>query len=212
MSRIYKGGVGPIEAFDWGGRPNASDAVRPLLAARETRDQVSAHEAPAPPEPRPVDLDAVRKQAFQEGYEAGRESALEESAAAHAELERSFARTLAGFADEKRLLRAAVEREVVELAFGVARRILRREISVDPRAAAGIVRSCLDEATAGEVRRVRVHPDQAEVVREAAGTGVEVVPDLDLEPGGAILETGRGSLDARIDTQLQEIERGLADR
>ena len=32
------------------------------------------------------------------------------------------------------------------------------------------------------------------------------------EPGGAIFEIGRGSLDASVDTQLGEIERGLVDR
>ena len=32
------------------------------------------------------------------------------------------------------------------------------------------------------------------------------------EPGAVIFETERGNLDASVETQLQEIERGLADR
>jgi len=41
---------------------------------------------------------------------------------------------------------------------------------------------------------------------------VEVVPDASREPGTLIFETERGNLDASVESQLEEIERGLADR
>jgi flagellar assembly protein FliH len=41
---------------------------------------------------------------------------------------------------------------------------------------------------------------------------VEVVADSSRSPGDVIFETERGYLDASVDSQLQEIERGLADR
>jgi flagellar assembly protein FliH len=40
---------------------------------------------------------------------------------------------------------------------------------------------------------------------------VEVIADAGLLPGGVTIESGRGSLDASVDTQLAEIERGFAD-
>jgi flagellar assembly protein FliH len=40
---------------------------------------------------------------------------------------------------------------------------------------------------------------------------VEVLADANLAPGGVILESSRGLLDASVDTQLAEIERGFAD-
>jgi flagellar biosynthesis/type III secretory pathway protein FliH len=39
-----------------------------------------------------------------------------------------------------------------------------------------------------------------------------VVADVTQSRGGALFETGSGSLDASIETQLREIERGFADR
>ena len=45
----------------------------------------------------------------------------------------------------------------------------------------------------------------------AAGSRLEVVADAGCDPGTAIFETPRGNLDASVETQLQEIERGLAD-
>jgi flagellar assembly protein FliH len=41
---------------------------------------------------------------------------------------------------------------------------------------------------------------------------IEVLADSRLEPGAVIFETARGNLDASIETQLQEIQRGLSDR
>ncbi len=215
MSRIYREGSGSAEAFDWvrieEPGPAGVQSFEPASSqpgAPASRPPPAA-QAPASPT---VDLEPVRKQAFQEGFAAGEESGRR-AAAAEAETKiASLGHSIATLTDHKRILRGEVEREVVDLAFAVARRVLRRELNVDPQAAAGIVRSCLDETTAGEVRRVRVHPDEHQLIREAVGESVEVVADSAVARGGAVLETERGRLDAQIDTQLNEIEKGLTDR
>jgi flagellar assembly protein FliH len=40
---------------------------------------------------------------------------------------------------------------------------------------------------------------------------LEIASDGSLTPGSAIFETSRGDLDASIETQLSEIDRGLTD-
>ena len=45
-----------------------------------------------------------------------------------------------------------------------------------------------------------------------SGGVVEVLSDPSRELGSVVFETARGNLDASVDTLLQEIERGLADR
>jgi flagellar assembly protein FliH len=95
--------------------------------------------------------------------------------------------------------------------------VLHRELSIDPEALAGIVRAALDGLHFDEVCRVRAHPADAAALRAAlektsAARMLEVQPDGTLERGAAIVETGRGKLDASVETQLAEIERGLADR
>jgi flagellar assembly protein FliH len=42
--------------------------------------------------------------------------------------------------------------------------------------------------------------------------GTEIVADTALQIGDVIIETRRGDLDASLETQLREIERGFADR
>jgi flagellar assembly protein FliH len=94
---------------------------------------------------------------------------------------------------------------------------LRREIAVDPDAMHGLVLGALEKLQSQEISRVRVHPEHAALVsaclrQMVAGSSVEVIPDPSRERGAVIFETERGNLDASVESQLREIERGLADR
>jgi flagellar biosynthesis/type III secretory pathway protein FliH len=67
------------------------------------------------------------------------------------------------------------------------------------------------------VHRVRVHPAMAarldqDLKNLETQRSIKVEADPTLAPGACIFETGRGNVDASIDSQLGEIERGLADR
>jgi flagellar assembly protein FliH len=106
------------------------------------------------------------------------------------------------------------EPELVRLSLAIARRILRRELSVDPEALQGLLKVGLEKIEASEIHRVRVHPEHAEVLRkmlEGAARQVEVAADPGLPMGSVIFETSRGSVDTGMETQLKEIERGFAD-
>jgi flagellar assembly protein FliH len=153
-----------------------------------------------------------RDQAHAEGLAAGarREEerwreALERSAAAVAELARY-----------KPKLREQVEADAVRLSLAIAQKILRRELSVDPEALAGLVRVALEKVSLREVHQVRVAVADAAAVegllqRAGAPAGLQVISDPALERGAMLFEAGRGQLDVSIQTQLEEIERGLTD-
>jgi len=109
------------------------------------------------------------------------------------------------------------ETDVVKLSIEIARRVLHREVSLDTSALEGLIRAALEKLQAQEVYRVRVHPDHQLVLRaclEQSGRGgnIEVVSDPTQSRGGAVFEMSSGSLDASVETQLQEIERGLVDQ
>jgi flagellar assembly protein FliH len=155
--------------------------------------------------------ESAHKAGFAEGLARGQKEGRENSAKQHqvqlAQLQSTVGQLLA----YRSTIRTEVEREVVDLAFAAARRILRREATLDRTAAAGIVRCCMDEKSNSEVTRVLVHPDDLEQVRLAVGPGIEVAASKDVGRGGALLETASGVLDARIDSQLDELQMGLAD-
>ncbi len=114
-------------------------------------------------------------------------------------------------------MRSDAEADLVKLSLAIARRVLRRELAIDPEALHGLVLAALEKLKGQEVCRVKVHPSHAGLVtsclrQTVTGSTVEIVPDPSREPGAIIFETRRGNLDASVDSQLQEIERGLADR
>jgi flagellar assembly protein FliH len=114
-------------------------------------------------------------------------------------------------------LRAEAEADLIKLSLAIARRVLRRELSIDPEALHGLVLGALEKLAGQEITRVRVHPSHAALVtsrlrQNSASANVEVIADSSRVLGAVIIETPRGNLDASIESQLQEIERGLADR
>jgi flagellar assembly protein FliH len=109
------------------------------------------------------------------------------------------------------------EGDTVRLAIEIARRVLHRELSIDGSALEALIKAALEKLQSQEAYRVRVHPDQEKVVRACLdrtgrGQAIAVVGDPMQPQGGAVFEISRGSLDASVETQLAEIERGLIDQ
>jgi flagellar assembly protein FliH len=157
-------------------------------------------------------LGTAHRQGFEEGQAAGRQSVAGQVEA----MQMRLARTIEDFAGARLRYRREAEQDVVALALVVARRILHRELTVAPEALLGLVKAALDKMEAREVQQVRVSREDAVMVRqffEQMGPPhwVEVIADSSLERGGVIIESSRGLLDASVDTQLSEIERGFAD-
>ncbi|HLW76568.1 MAG TPA: FliH/SctL family protein, partial [Bryobacteraceae bacterium] len=89
-------------------------------------------------------------------------------------------------------------------------------IATDPEAILGLVMAAFSKLNAHETQRLRIAPSAAPAIQEnrarlALPASVEIVVDASLENGGAVFETSRGELDASVDTQLAEIDRGFAD-
>jgi flagellar assembly protein FliH len=154
--------------------------------------------------------------AYQKGFREGEAKA---HAAAVEEVQAAVLRMTKSVADAAALrprLRQQAESDVVQLALAIARKVLRREMSVDPSAMQALVKVALEKLERQEIGRVYVHPRQAEAVRAALDSygarAVEVVAEVAKDEGYLVFETNSGRLDASVSAQLEEIERGLADR
>jgi flagellar assembly protein FliH len=123
---------------------------------------------------------------------------------------------IAELASLRKRVRAEAEDDAVKLAIAIARRVLYRELATDPEAILGLIKAAFSKLNARETHRLRVSPSDAIVIQEHRAKlqippGLEIAPDQSLTTGSAIFETSRGDLDASIDTQLSEIDRGLTD-
>lgn len=155
---------------------------------------------------------AAHKKGFEEGHAAGRNSLAGEVEA----MQTRLARAIEELTGMRPRYRREAEQDVVALALAVARRILHRELTMAPEALLGLVKAALENLEARELHRVRVSRADTSMVRqffEQIGPPhkVEIVTDANLLPGSVLIESGHGILDASVDTQLSEIERGFAD-
>jgi len=156
--------------------------------------------------------------------EAARELALREGEARAKvwfesqlqELRNNAAAAIEKFAQERREYFLAAEREVVQLACSITRKILHRESSLDPLLLAGIVRVALEQISQATRITVRVNPRQVSdfrmfFARQMQEKAPEVVEDPALEPERCVLHTELGTTEIGPEIQLKEIEQGLLD-
>ncbi len=157
-----------------------------------------------PPHAKPVSTKAFKKP-------------VKKAASRSKPLSSALAEKLKEVAGLRQKVRNRAEMDVLQLALAVARRILRRELVTDPEALHGVVHAALQKIQNRDILRVRIYPAAADALRtglERAGAApaIQIVPDPTLKVGDLLFETAFGELDASVETQMQEIERGLTDR
>ena len=220
LSKILPSNDGDIQPVVW--RTSSSAAAASVAAARPTRQPAAslAPAAPAEPTGPSAEFEAQVHQQLEAAFEAGRREGEVARQKLEAEVRTAVERLALTTAEVAAARNEAIRRaeaDIVQLSIEIARRILHRELSIDRDALSALIRAALDKLASQQVCRVRVHPDQEALVRAALsqmgrGVEVEVVSDTTQSRGGAVFETENGALDASVETQLQEIERGLVDR
>jgi flagellar assembly protein FliH len=151
--------------------------------------------------------------AREEGLAQGAAQALADARAqAAAELAQAIAAAEAA-AEALALARASLadgqEDMLVEIAFGAVCRVL----GAHGASRAGVtaqVRSLLAQQAAGPVA-VHLHPDDAEMLAQHGGIGpqVQLSADPAVELGGCLLVSERGTLDARLEVQVEALRAAL---
>jgi flagellar assembly protein FliH len=211
-SKLLRGEAAPKVAA-W--KPSLRPGAQPVAGSGAAASSVAVDS-----QQQERESDARVKATYQQGYTQG--FAAAEAAAAN-KAAQSVEPMISGFnalmqelGGTRRKFRAEAERDTVKLAIGIARRVLHRELATDPEAILGLVMAAFQKLNARETHKLRVSAGDATLLEQNRArlempAGLEIVADSSLGKGSAIFETSRGELDASVDTQLSEIERGFAD-
>ena len=112
----------------------------------------------------------------------------------------------------------SAELTVVRLAYEIAKKILHREVAESSDVIVYVVREALRRIADHDKIVLRVHPEDARVLREATElqrelfqtfASVDIREDEDVSKGGCLVETSTGLIDATLETQLAEVEAAL---
>lgn len=160
----------------------------------------------------PVDLTPAIDEAYQRGLADGRRAAEEQVAADR----RRLADTIATITGLRRHVLAAAEHDVAQLAAGIARRILHREVQLDADILVAMARVAVGRLGDRVTATVHLHPaDLAAIVsRGTAGAkgdtdSLELREDASLPRGGCRVESSAGEIDLGVDAQVTELARLL---
>ncbi len=194
-SRIIRSELVTSEVVNWSA-PQVEELVRSAPPSRE---------APA------INPALIREQARQEGFEQGRAEGI---AAGRAELVQRadvLRKVMESMARPLQALEHQFEEEVLSLITTIARQLVRRELHHEPSQIISIIREGLAALPSGSVRvRVRLHPADAEVVRELlqadeGGRAWEIETDPLMEQGGCQIVSETAQIDGRLDTRLSRL-------
>lgn len=117
-------------------------------------------------------------------------------------------------------IRREAEEHVLDFALRLAARITRALGATDSIAAGENLKRCLALVHARTDLTVRVNPQDLEFIRQFAPTVVQragestvldMVGDESISPGGCIVETPRGRVDATLETQIEELSALMAE-
>ncbi len=219
-SKIYgPDGESNLQPLVWRRVGEATVASGPPKAPLPENAAAALHEAPglrARINELEQQIPQLVQQARLAGMKEGEAAAAEKAARQVEAIAARGAQAIEELVGERRRMRRRLEEDLVHLAVAVARRVLHRELSVDPEALGGIVRAVLDRMDAREVHRIRLHPADVPFVEKHISewqtpVQLRIEKDPSLERGAIVLDTARGSVDASVETQLREIDRGFTD-
>ena len=201
--------------------PAAPRASTPPMDPAAMRAQVMAEVAAQ----HRADIAAAERRGHDAGY---REGAAQAGEAAHAALRplcESLENALASLREHEQRFLGNLQENTVAVALAVARVIVDREVNADIAIVEELVRRALNEFPLDQPVRVRVHPEDLELLMDGASAQAGAaaphaerwdprrelswLPDPLVARGGAVLEGRERIVDGRVDTGLERVFRRL---
>lgn len=157
----------------------------------------------------------VARQGFEEGYRAGAEEAVTAMTLEwDSRMQEAQSIVTQAYIAKDSIL-ADAERFAVELSCSIAEKILNHELTNAPELALKLFEQALSRRKEQGVIVLCVSPKQFAFVQAAkeeliasidSQAELQIVPDATVTEGGCIVRSAFGSIDARVDTQLEEIK------
>lgn len=163
------------------------------------------------------------KNAYDRGFEDGREvtsAMLEREIGRHEEWLQNFDLIIGDLHREFSGCITKLEECAVSIAVEIAQYILQREVQSDTSVVVQQVQRAFSRVSGVDSVRVRLHPYNVEALEHVKSSlvamsngvrSIEIIADGAIPPGGCVLETAIGTIDAKIATQLEQIRADMIE-
>lgn len=223
-SRIIKSHYVGVDTYTVSPRASRHDQDHAIALVREASERAESMLAEAQAQAamilgraadeRDAQLEAMRTEIMAKAQRAVREELRQETDQTFARFQQLVQHAVVSQAD----MRSACYADVLAIAIAVAERVISRELKTDPTIVEGVAEMAMSQVQLEQMTHILVHPNDYTVmdhwatqVLGAQRGVVEIVTDPSVGEGGCVIGTKTGFVDARIETQLVEIRRALAD-
>lgn len=200
----------------------AMDEAESLLS--DAHDQAEKLVTDANQQAEQVIAEAERKvqQMLEEAQQSGYQAGLEEGKAFaddfyRDKIDESLAMIQQSELERKRLILQA-EQDILQLSVSIAQKIIGRELEIGSEWVVQTVKSALSEMVDLNRIEIMANPEDIPILlhnkREllsgfTARVDLQFVSEPSIEKGGCIIQTSQGTIDAQVETQLNEVKRAL---
>ena len=207
-----------VEYSEANGAEGADKSKAGLRSRAETLKERSAAQAAQIVEEARRNAELIERQAYEKGYQQGEVAGQEIGRKQFESVIKSLESGLKALEEEKGRILREMEPDVLALALAIARKVVHGEIEVNPDVVIRNIRACMGQLANKDKVTVRINPSdynhvaayRDNLAEDAAGVRtLAFEADPSIPRGGARVETDFGELDARIDQQLEQIEKSL---
>jgi len=132
------------------------------------------------------------------------------------EIQNSLSESIEKLAAAKNEISAQIEKELVTLAIKIAQKVVGREVNLDEHIALEMTKRSLKQIDSRALAEVHLNPEDLTFIQEKQGEidfhgSLKLIEDQSVSKGGCLVHTETGDLDARIESQFEEIVEGLLE-
>lgn len=172
-----------------------------------------------------AEVEAIKAQAYQEGFEVGQQEGAEQR---YTELAPQVAQVddlLAQLSQLRQIVRFQTEQEMLQLAVLVAKKVVHEELTINQDVLVNIAKVSLQEIEALGKIQILVNPNDYDLLVNSKAKleqylkeeqRLVIQPNIDAEPGALLVETDETIVNFHFEKQFEAIEdalsRKLSDR
>lgn len=163
------------------------------------------------------EVNLLQEKYRQQGFEEGKAQGLQQAELeAKSYLEQAKLALESGQREKERIIQDT-EKDIILLSLDIAKKIINKEIELGYDVIEHIAKEAIKKATHRERVIIRVNAQDLDSIEKermglrekSASQDLIILADPTVEPGGCVLETDLGTVDARIDTQFKQIKESL---
>jgi flagellar assembly protein FliH len=144
----------------------------------------------------------IERQAYEEGFLQGQKDGREVGERSLEQQVQQFQDLVNALVREKEELYRRREVELIDLVLLISRKVVVRELKIQPDAIQEIVAAGFKLLSDSEDIKLHINPQDHELLQwapqEAWPPGLEIVPDGTVSPGGFLMKTATGEIDGTL--------------